>query len=249
MIAATLRRPIAIPMLLAAGGLVALLAAGAGVAGASGPWAVASGSPSKAQATAFARAVNLTASDVPGFKASKGSGAGPKSKTEANLEHELLLCVHPASTKSTVELSSPDYERPSATGQQSVQSGVTIAPSAALASEELARVRSASARACATSALERYFAGEKSSGATVGAVSIAHSTPSAPGTGGGFVWRISIPITAGGVKISPRIDVLGFVYGPAEVSLVTSSVPGAFPVSTEQHLFSLLVSRAKAHQI
>jgi hypothetical protein len=45
------------------------------------------------------------------------------------------------------------------------------------------------------------------------------------------------------------MDILGFVYGPTEVSLLSFGVPEPFPAATEQHLFSLLLQRAKAHGI
>jgi hypothetical protein len=44
-------------------------------------------------------------------------------------------------------------------------------------------------------------------------------------------------------------DVLGFVYGPAEVSLIATGIARPVPSELEQRLLSLLYSRAKAHKL
>lgn len=81
---------------------------------------------------------------------------------------------------------------------------------------------------------------------TVGRVSIASGTPPAPGTAGGFGWRISTTIVGHRIAIPFYMDVLGFVYGPSEVALLTFGLPRPFPAAIEQRLFTLLVERAKA---
>jgi hypothetical protein len=42
------------------------------------------------------------------------------------------------------------------------------------------------------------------------------------------------------------MDILGFVYGPARVTLFSSGALQPFPAAAEQRLFSLLLGRAKA---
>jgi len=44
-------------------------------------------------------------------------------------------------------------------------------------------------------------------------------------------------------------DVLGFVYGPGEVSLHATGVGAPVPSAIEQRGLSLLYSRAKAHKL
>jgi hypothetical protein len=44
-------------------------------------------------------------------------------------------------------------------------------------------------------------------------------------------------------------DALGFVYGPAEVSLYATGVGTPVASATERHLLSLLYGRAKAHKL
>jgi hypothetical protein len=233
--------------LLAACGSLAGLAASAGLATATQPRAYTSVSPTKEQAIAFARAVNLTGSDVPGFEVAPGSSAGPEGGE--HFEHELMRCAKVAPTKPVAELDSSDFQRENATGVEGVQSSVTIAPSSAVAAEGLAGVRSRRARACVSHNLTLLLARKRPSGAKVRLVSITQSTPAAPGTGGSFAWHISLVITVKAVKVPTYVDILGFLDGPAEVSLSIFSAPQPFPDATEKRLFSLLVSRATAQQI
>jgi hypothetical protein len=241
-----MRRLIVAVGLLAACGLPAQFAIGAGPATATPPAAYTSVSTTKAQAVAFARAVNLTGSDVPGFKAPTGSSAGPEAAGGEHFEHQLMRCAHVAPTKPVAELDSSDFERESATGDEGVQSSVTIAPSSAVASEGLAAARTRHARACVSRYLTLLFAGKRPSGAKVRLVSITPSTPAAPGTGGSYAWHISLVIAVKAVNVPTYVDILGFVDGPAEVSLSTFSAPRPFPAAAEKRLFSLLVSRATA---
>jgi hypothetical protein len=228
-----------------------LATAGLGSAGAS-PTA-----PSKSQAQAFARAVNLRAADVPGFKVSAEHGHEHETAAEKQLERELLGCigagvgtgVGAGHNGQLAEVSSKEFERENKNGLQSVQSGVTVEPTAALAVKELAEVRSERGRNCFSHYLSLLFKGKKFSGASIGPVSISAGSPSAPGTSGSFGWRISTTITVQRVAVPFYMDILGFVYGPTEVSLFSFGLPEPFPAATEQHLFSLLLKRAKANSI
>src|SRR6202035_5832361 len=49
--------------------------------------------PRKAQAIAFANAVNLTAADVPGFKPTPEHESKPKTAVEKQLTNKLLHCI------------------------------------------------------------------------------------------------------------------------------------------------------------
>ncbi|HXN36970.1 MAG TPA: hypothetical protein VN892_02935 [Solirubrobacteraceae bacterium] len=216
----------------------------------SGVTALAGGAPlTKARATAFARAVNLTAADVPGFTVVTGRERERESAAEKRLEREMLDCVHPASGKQLAGVSSQKFKRESSAGQQSVQSEVSVARTSSAAAKELVVIRSAHSRACMSHYLDLLLQGEKSRGATFAPVSIAQGTPSAPGTTGTFAWRITLTVTVHGVTISTYIDILGFVYGPAQVSLFASGLPQPFPAAGEQKLFSLLVRRATAQSL
>jgi hypothetical protein len=202
----------------------------------------------KAQAVAFAHAVNLTAADVPGFKISLSHAH--ETAAEKRLEHEMLRCVGAlGSNHGIVEMSSGEYERETSAVDESVQSEVSVARTPALAARELAAIRGAAShvRACLSHYLNLLFKSRRYDGATVSPVSITQGTPPAPGATGSFAWRIATTITLRRVAVPVHINILGFVDGPAEVSLFTAGVPQPFPPATEERLFSLLLARAKLH--
>jgi hypothetical protein len=65
-----------------------------------------------------------------------------------------------------------------------------------------------------------------------------------------FALRIVIPLSfarAGSVPFHTHVyvDALGFVTGPAEISLTATGFSSPVPTATEQRLLSLLYSRAK----
>jgi hypothetical protein len=206
--------------------------------------------PSKSQALAFARAVNLTAADVPGFTVSHQSEHS--TATEKRAEGQLMRCLgESASHKGQVELGSKDFEDETSSFVVSVSSEVTVMRTPALAAHGLALIKRGRTRACVSHYFNLLVGGLKTPGAKVGKFTISTGTPPAPGTRGSFGWRLSATITVqkGGTQVPFYLDILGFVYGRAEVTLLTSSVPQPFPSSQESRLFALLVKRAKTHSI
>jgi hypothetical protein len=206
----------------------------------------AAGSPTKAQALAFAHAVNLTSADVPGFKASPEQHH--QTAVEKQRERELVSCAGGAviAGEGLASASSPDFKLERGVLDLSVNSEVSVAQTPALATKALAAIRSTHFRECLTHYLDSIFKGESHGGTTVGPISIVQGTPPAPGATGSFGWRITATITARGVKLPFYQDMLGFVYGPAEVSLVSSGAVRPFPAAIEQQLFLLLLKRAKS---
>jgi hypothetical protein len=204
--------------------------------------------PSHESAAAFARAVNLTSDDVPGFTPSEKHNSS--STREKRLEHAMLQCAGVASkTKGVLEESSKDFELKRQILDFSVSSEVSVQASAAQALHGLDAIRSPHVRSCFSHYLQLIFKGERVKGATAGPVTIQAGTPPAPGTSGGFGWRVTATFTVHGVKLPIYLDFLGFVDGPAEVTLLSSGLLRPFPASIQQHLFSLLLSRAKAHKL
>jgi hypothetical protein len=205
-------------------------------------------SSAKAQALAFARAVNLTAADVPGFKAT--SEHHSETSTEKRRQRELQACTGGGveGGESVVQESSPDFKLEHGVLDLSVNSEVSVARTPAIAAKDLATIRSSHFRICLTRYLNLLFGEQDRPGTTVGPISIVQGTPPAPGASGSFGWRITATITAHGVKLPFYQDMLGFLYGSAEVSLVSSGALRPFPAAVEQQLFSLLLERAKAHR-
>jgi hypothetical protein len=260
--AADMRRMAAIAVLLATGGQLA----GCGGHGASptthtsatktthasgtsgAPHAV--GAPTKAQAQAFARAVNLQAADVPGFSVSTEHENEHETAAEKRLKPELRRCFGSAvETRGIVEAGSKKFERSAGIASQSVSSEVTIAQTAALSAKELAAIRGGHLPACLAHYFEQLLKTQDFHGASVGPVTTKQGSPPAPGTTGSFGLRFTATITVHGIRVPFYVDILGFVDGPAEVSLDTFGIPRPFPGTVEERLFSLLVERARAHTL
>jgi hypothetical protein len=213
------------------------------------PKATASSTPSKSQALAFARAVNLGTADVPGFKISHEHHSSTLNK---QTESQLAQCLGRSSKhKGLVEVDSKNYDRETSSSDVSASSEVTVLQSPALAAHPLALIKSAHTRACVSRYFNLLISGLKTPGAKVGKATLTTGTPSAPGTVGSFGWRLTTTITVvkSGAQVPFYLDILGFVQGPAEVTLLTSGLPQPFPASGELGLFSLLVKRAQAQSI
>jgi hypothetical protein len=213
-------------------------------------------SSSRERALAFAQAVNLTPQDVPGFK--ERSKHDSDSAREKQIGRELAQCTgatglssgeesFPGEGKPIADESSKDFELKHGIIDFSVSSGVSVQPSAAGARKGLQAIRSEHVRKCFSHYLQLLFAGQHVQGATPGPVSIQAGVPPAPGTSGGFGWRITASFTIRGIKVPIYLDFLGFVAGPAEVTLLSTGLIRPFPAEVQQHLFALLLARAKAH--
>jgi hypothetical protein len=199
----------------------------------------------KSQAIAFARAVNLTAADVPGFTAARREH---ETAAEKRGEQEVVRCAGTLITnEKLVEIRSSKFKRGHEIPEVNVSSEVSVARTPALAKKELAAIRSPHARTCASRYLDRLFKGKEFRGASISPVSISSGTPPAPGATGSFAWRIEVRFTVHSIQIPLYFDILGFVYGPAQVSLFSTGFATPLPAATQQRLFSLLLQRAKAH--
>ncbi len=259
-----MRRTAAISVLLATGGLLTACGGGghpahsAPVRPAATSTAAAEGaarahrptgrSPARTRALEFARAVNLTAADVPGFRVSRDHTH--EGATEKRLEPELLRCVGSAgATQGLADLGSEQFEQKTGIASQTVSSEVLVAQTPAQAAKELAAFRSGRLQRCLSRYFDSLIKGQRIHGATVGPVSAKHGSPPAPGTGGGFGLRFVVTVALRGIQIPYYIDILGFVDGQAEVSLLSTGLPTPLPASTEEHLFTLLVERAKRHRV
>jgi hypothetical protein len=198
------------------------------------------------QALAYVHAVNLTAADVPGFTVSSSKESG--TAKEKQLERELLRCVGPAgSAGKLAQAGSKEFELSHGILQLSVSSEVSVSETPAMAARELTAIRSAHVRGCFAHYLGLLLKGQHYGGAAVGPVSVLSGTPPAPGTTGGFGWRLTATLTIRGLTVPFYLDILGFVYGQATVSLFSSGAVQPFPATAEQHLFTLLLHRAKVH--
>jgi hypothetical protein len=200
------------------------------------------------KARAFARAVNLRATDVPGFAVSHAQEHHREGANEKRLSRELRECAgRQRESRDLLEAGSGEFERKAGLASQEVSSQVAVQQSAARAAEDLATFRGGRARSC----LSRYFAkllsGLSAHGTRVSKVSTRYGSPPAPGTTGAFGLRVTATLSFRSVQIPFYLDYLVFVDGAAEVSLRSEGTPVPFPARAEERLFSLLVERAKAH--
>ena len=210
--------------------------------------AAASAQLARRRALAFANAVNLTASDVPPFTPSSQNESSSRSEQQA--ERQLRRCAGPvASSRGLAEVSSKNFQLKRDVLQLGVSSEVDVASSSAQAAKNLAAIRSAHVRSCFSRYLEELFKGPQFAGGAVSPVSIESGTPPAPGTTGSFGWRAIAAFTVQGITVHLYLDMLGFVDGPAQVTLFSSGVLRPFPAAVQERLFSLLLVRAKAHRL
>jgi hypothetical protein len=204
-------------------------------------------SPTRSQAVAFARGVNLSAADVPGFTVEKRERED-ETAAEKQLGHQLLHCAGALSARQKlIEVSSSKFTRGHSLPQVDVSSEVSVARTPGLAARELATIRSAHARTCVSRYLNLLFKGKAFRGARINPITIVAGTPPAPGTTGSFGWRIRVAFTVKSTPIPFYFDILGFVYGPAQVVLLSTGFPIPLPAAIQQRLFVLLVARAKAN--
>jgi hypothetical protein len=201
----------------------------------------------KRRAQTFAHAVNLTSADVPGFVATVKHDTN--SAKEKRLEHQMLSCAGIGGTSKTVlEESSKDFKLKRQILDLGVSSEVAVQASAADAQKALAAVRSTHVRSCFSDYLQQVFKGERTKDATPGRVTIQSGTPPAPGMDGSFGWRVTATFLVRGIKVPIYLDFLGFVDGASQVTLLSSGLLEPFPAAVQQHLFRLLLARAKSNK-
>jgi hypothetical protein len=192
--------------------------------------------------------VNLTPGDVPGF--AQRSDHERESSQDKRLEDQLRRCagaVRPAAELAQVP--SPSYQLRRDLLDLGVSSEVGVAPTAVGATQELAALRSARVRRCFSRYLDSVLGARRHQGTTLQPVSIAAGTPPAPGASGSFGWRVKATFTVRRLPLSLYVDILGFVVGPARVTLVSFGALRPFPAQVQQRLFDLLLSRATARAL
>jgi hypothetical protein len=204
-----------------------------------------------AKANAYAAFVNLKPSDLPGFTA-RARGEEKETPQEQHIQERLLTCVgaQPRIESGSGETThgSPWFTHRSILNQ-SVSSSVSFLKSAAAGAQELAVLRSSRARHCLSRYLSELFTGRHYGEAVIRHVSVAQGIPPAPGTTGGYAWRMRADVQIGGRLLPFYLDTLGFIYGQAEVRLLSSSLIVPFPATAEEELYRLLLRRAKAYPL
>lgn len=233
----------------AAGGLAA------GCGGSSGASA-ASATPqtsapiTRAQATAYAHAVNLRAADVPEMSTSLPEGAAPAPKRSA---FELARCyggVSPA--RRIIKVHSPAFLAGHAVQSQLVESRVEVWPTPGLAARNNAAYLSSRGRACflrSLEALHKKLNKQRAGQLQFGPSRVATVANPLSGVSRSFLRTIVESRLRGGqIRLHIYHDIFTFISGAAEIELEAIGFTRPLPSATEERLLLLLLSRAKANK-
>ncbi len=197
----------------------------------------------KARALAFARAVNLTAADVPEAKTSHKRESSGHEHTPCGLagpQHELVSVPSAKLTRGT-ELE-----------VEEIASSVDVVNSERFAAGDIAVLRSSRGRGCLEHELIRRYldhaVGKRADDARIGRIQLSPLPVDAPGTTGSAGVRITETVTYSysETSVPVYIDFLVFTLGPAEVTVTAVSPVQPEPEATDQQLLQLLLTRAKA---
>ena len=192
---------------------------------------------------------------VPGFTPSHTPQR--ESATERRLQAQLRSCGGGAgasapqrSPSALAQASSPHFELKRGILALSASSEVNVAHTTAEAEGTLTAIRSPRVRACFSRYLSALLKSQQHAPSeTVLGVSIASGTPPAPGTSGGFGWRVTAKLAVRGVPVSLYFDILGFVIGPAQVTLTSSGTVEPFPGRAQEQLYTELLTRARSQKL
>jgi len=209
--------------------------------------AAASSPPTRAQAAAYARAINLREGDIPGFKT---GSVVKQTAADKRMSASIARCAGAVDPRrSIVDSGSPDFTRSNGIVHQDISSNVQVLPSAGLVAKDIRAVKSARGRRCLERAFGQGFAAKKIPGVRFGKVSGSSKSVQANGASGSFALRFTITATIQGQKIPYFFDFFGFSLGQTEVSL--AALGFATPVSStdELGLFSVLLRRAEAAKL
>ena len=114
---------------------------------------------------------------------------------------------------------------------------------------ELAALHTARVRHCFSHYLDVLLRAQRLGQARIGLVSIQSGNPPAPGASGSFGWRVTARFRLLSVRVPFYLDLLGFVLGPARVTLISSGALRPFPAQIQQRLYTSLLARAREHAL
>jgi hypothetical protein len=209
--------------------------------------AVASRTPTRAQALAFARAVNLSVGDIPeaSVEAKRAHSSDAREGIEAHACERLKGWGH---SHTIAEASSPKLRRGQELEVERITSSVSVLSNERAVARQFALLSSPALRECAARALTRSLDDKSISNARWGRVTVSKLPVSAPGATAKVGIRIvaALNFAFSEVSVPIYVDVLGFSLGRAEVALTALSATQPVPATTEQELLALLLARARA---
>lgn len=196
------------------------------------------------QALGVASAISVRHADLPSYK----QASNPITAQENRASAQLTACVGGVPlSQALANTQSPNFS--STSGKSvTVNSGVEILPSTALVGKDFAAITGQRGLPCLLTELRGELVGKPAQGETVSSHA-SHLEPEVSGASGSFADRFSVVLTVthgNTTLILPLyVDLVGFSYGQAEVSLSVMAV-GAKPSGTlERRLARLLLARAR----
>jgi hypothetical protein len=198
----------------------------------------------QADARSVATAINIRKVDVPKLK----QQSNPITATQLRQETQLTACVGGVPPSDALaNTQSPDFVTTTGTSV-TVNSGTEILPSAALVAKDFAAVTGPRGLPCLLADLRTELVGTPPKDETVKSYA-SHLRPVVSGADGAFADRFSVIITVTqktATLILPLyVDLVGFTYGQAEVSLSIEAVGSKPPTALEHRLAALLLARAR----
>ena len=198
----------------------------------------------QADARSVATAINIRKVDVPKLK----QQSNPITATQLRQEAQLTACVGGVPPSDALaNTQSPDFVTTTGTSV-TVNSGTEILPSAALVAKDFAAVTGPRGLPCLLADLRTELVGTPPKDETVKSYA-SDLRPVVSGADGAFADRFSVIITVThktATLILPLyVDLVGFTYGQAEVSLSIEAVGSKPPTALEHRLAALLLARAR----
>jgi hypothetical protein len=211
-----------------------------------------SGPITKAQAVAYAHAVNLRAGDLPGFTIDESEMEAPKS---GRYDLEDIRCrggVNPA--RRIAKIDSTELSAGRALYGKVMRSIVEVWPTPVLVVSNHTTSHSPRGRACLVREIEtvnKQIDRERKGRMQIGPFTITTVPNPLPGVSHSFLTTINETrlLRTGAIRAHVYRDIFGFVTGPAEVELEAIGYGHPVPTATEARALQLLVDRATAHAV
>jgi hypothetical protein len=206
----------------------------------------------KAEAKAFAHAVNLRAADLPNMRV---TGAEHREARLQQIDHAFASCL--GSTKPLdylARIHSPKFtsETEGEFEYEWIGSLVEVRRTAASAQASDARLLATRGLSCVRRLVSTAFNTHGAIG--YAPVEVTRLPTVLPGVAGSFGFRfktaiVSLSYLSRPVHFPIYVDLFGFAAGAAEISLVAVGAPEPVPTEADQRLAALLYSRTSANPL
>ncbi len=209
-----------------------------------------SGPITKAQAVAYAHAVNLQAGDLPGFTIDESEMEAPKPGRYGLEDIRCSGGINPA--RRIAKIASTEFSAGGAFYGKVVKSIVEVWPTPALVAFNNTRSHSSRGRACMVrevEAVNKQINRERKGRRPIGSFTITTVPNPLPGVSHSFLTTINETrlLRTGAIRAHIYRDIFGFITGPAEIELEAIGFGHPVPTSTVAKALQLLLDRATAN--